>query len=407
MGTWIRMAGRSIRIVALYPALLSMLLPSCSFSSGRGTGGNVPGEPWSVRMAGSVMARNEGLLRYNNAEKIKWQYDIAMLAMAMDRLGHIDQKYSLYMEQFMDYFIQQDGSILHYELKKYNLDYVNPAKNLITLYKRTGEERYRIALEQIIHQLEEQPRTHSGGFWHKQVYPWQMWLDGSYMASPFMAQYAREFDNETWMDEAVFQLIQLYDRTHDERTGLLYHAWDESRSQRWCDPETGLSRIFWGRAMGWYMMALVDVLDFIPGDHPGRKRILEILETTSEALLRVRDEDSKLWYQVLDQGNRQGNYLEASASAMFVYAFAKAAGKGYLEQRFRDVAEESFDGLLEHFIHEDEDGGLTMTSIVGGCGLGGDPYRDGSYEYYTTEKQVDNDPKGVAPFILAALELDR
>lgn len=391
----------------IMPFIMVLLLVtgSCSISPGQGEGQNSPHGLWSVRMADAVMARNENLLQYNGVEKIKWQYDIALLGMAMDKLGHIDKKYSLFMEEFMDYFIQEDGSILKYDLEKYNLDYVNPAKNLITLYKRTGQERYKKALDLIVSQLERQPRTKLGGYWHKQIYPWQMWLDGIYMSAPFMAQYAREFNEPAWFDEAVFQILTIYDRTIDRNSGLLYHAWDESRAEQWSDPSTGRSGQFWGRAMGWYMMALVDVLDYLPEDHPGRKKLLSILQSTSEALVKQRDPDSGLWYQVLDMGGREGNYLEGSASAMYIYTFAKAVRKGYLPKKYLEFARKGFDGLVRDLIRVDEDGLISMTHIVGGCGLGGKPYRDGTYEYYVTEKQVDNDPKGVGPFILAAIEL--
>lgn len=382
-----------------------LIMDSCSFASGPGDQQQSSQELWSVSMADAVVARNENLLHYNGVEKIKWQYDIALLGMAMDKLGHIDKEYSLYMEEFMDYFVQEDGTIHKYDLGKYNLDYVNPAKNLITLYKRTGQERYKKALDQIVLQLEAQPRTKSGGYWHKQVYPWQMWLDGIYMSAPFMAQYAREFNKPAWFDEAVFQIVHIYEKTLDEETGLLFHAWDESREQEWSDPSTGRSGQFWGRAMGWYMMALVDVLDYLPKDHSGRKEILSILQSTSEALMKVREPDSGLWYQVLDKGDQEGNYLEGSASSMYIYAFAKAARKEHLPEKYLDYAQESFAGLVNMLISEDENGRISMIQIVGGCGLGGKPYRDGTYEYYITEKQVDNDPKGVGPFILAALEL--
>lgn len=382
-----------------------LIMVSCSSTPGPVDQQQSSQELWSVRMANAVVARNENLLQYNRVEKIKWQYDIALLGMAMDKLGHIDKEYSLYMEEFMDYFVQEDGSILKYDVGKYNLDYVNPAKNLITLYKRTGEERYKKALDQIVSQLELQPRTKSGGYWHKQVYPWQMWLDGIYMSAPFMAQFAREFNEPAWFDEAVFQIVTVYEMTHNEQNGLLYHAWDESREEEWSDPSTGKSGQFWGRAMGWYMMALVDVLDYLPADHSGRKEILSILQSTSEALMKVRDADSDLWFQVLDKGGQDGNYLEGSASAMYIYTFAKAAGKNHLPEKYLAYAQESFAGLVNLLISEDDDGLVSMTHIVGGCGLGGKPYRDGSYEYYVTEKQVDNDPKGVGPFILAAIEL--
>ena len=386
--------------------VLTALMTSGCSTTEHGQKGSDPQEKWSVHMAESVTVRWDSLGYYNNT-KVKWSYDKAFLGMAIDMLGDGDQKFSAYMEKYIEYFIQEDGGILYYDEKKYNLDYVNPAKNLIILYKRTGEEKYKLAIDRIIHQLSNQPRTYSGGFWHKKIYPWQMWLDGIYMASPFMVQYAREFNAPKWYDEAVFQITHIYENTLDQESHLLYHAWDESKSQQWCDPATGKSKHFWGRAMGWYMMALVDVLDYLPEEHPGRNELLSILSTTSEALLKVRDPATGLWYQVLNMGGKEGNYPEGSASAMFTYAFAKAANQGYLGKRYLEYAEESFEGILDSLIEIDDQGLIVLKNIVGSCGLGGDPYRDGSYKYYVSEKLVDNDPKGVAPFILAALELGR
>jgi unsaturated rhamnogalacturonyl hydrolase len=362
---------------------------------------------WSLRMAEAVMNRFDSLIYYNHTDKVKWQYDIAMLGQAIDKLGSVDEKFSLYMQDFTDYFVREDGSIRGYRKSDYNLDHINPAKNLLTLYKRTGERKYLDAIQHFVRQLEEQPVTSAEGFWHKKRYPTQMWLDGVYMSSPFMAQYAKEFDQPQWFNTVARQITLIYEKTLDEESGLLYHAWDESKQQQWADPASGCSPNFWGRAMGWYMMALVDVLDYFPPDHPGREEILAILNQLAEALLRVRDPDTGLWYQVLDQDGREGNYLEASCSSMFTYAFAKGAKKGYLPEDFGSIAAASFESILREFVIIDEDGMVSLTKICGAAGLGGDPYRDGSYEYYIHEKIVKNDPKGVGPFILAAIELKR
>ncbi|MBN2214047.1 MAG: glycoside hydrolase family 88 protein [Bacteroidales bacterium] len=364
-------------------------------------------EKWSVRMADAVMQRFDSLISYNNPDRINWQYDIAMLGQAIDKLGYLDARYSRYHEDFIDYFIDEDGDILTYDIEEYNLDNVNPAKGLITQYKRKGDTKYLNAINTIIVQLQNQPKTHAGGYWHKLRYPWQMWLDGIYMSSPFLAQYAKEFNKPEWFDTISRQITLIYSKTYDPATGLLYHAWDESKTQRWCNPQTGQSRHFWGRAMGWYMMALVDVLEYMPSDYPQRDSILTILNHTSEALLNARDSETGLWYQVLDKQGEEGNYLEASCSSMFTYAFAKGAKKGFLPEKFHDISEECFNSVLKNFIFTDENGLPVMTNICGSAGLGGDPYRDGSYEYYINEKKVDNDPKGIAPFIMASIELGR
>lgn len=364
-------------------------------------------EKWSIRMANTVVERYDSLINYLDKKNLKWQYDIAFVGQAIDKLGDVDQKYSKYMETYVNYFVQEDGTVKNYRIEEYNIDRINPAKNIITLYKRTGEKKYRDAIERHIQQMENHPKTESGGFWHKKIYPYQIWLDGVYMATPFLAQYAKEFNAPQWFDVVTHEIKLVYEKTRDDKSGLLYHAWDESREQQWADKVTGRSPHFWSRAMGWYTMAIVDVLDFLPKDHPDREALITILKETSDALLKVRDPETGLWFQVLDQVGREGNYAEGSGSAMFTYVFAKGANQGYLDKKYLNIANDAFDSILAHLIVEDADGHITMQHVCGACGLGGNPYRDGSYEYYISEKQVDNDPKGVAPFILAALELDR
>ncbi|MBN2275766.1 MAG: glycoside hydrolase family 88 protein [Bacteroidales bacterium] len=392
-----------MRILLMIVSFALLLFVSCGKSKQSKVNGDVR---WSVKMADAAMVRCDSLMWCNDDRKHKWQYDVAMLGQAIDKLGYIDTIYSKYHEDYLNYFIR-DSIIIKYKLKDYNLDNVNPAKGLITLYKRTGEEKYLNAINIIVRQLEQQPRTRSGGFWHKAKYPYQMWLDGIYMSSPFLAQYANEFNKPAWFDTVAFQIMHIYEKTCDPETGLLYHAWDESREQAWCDPETGRSKEFWGRAMGWYMMALVDVLGYLPNDHPKRDSIIAILVNTSEALLRVRDPETGLWYQVLNKGGQEGNYLEASCSSMFTYAFAKGAKMDYLPVKYQKIAEESFQALIDNFIITGDNGLPVMTGICAAAGLGGNPYRDGSYEYYVNEQKRDDDTKGVGPFIMAAIELNR
>ncbi len=383
--------------------LISAAFVSCS---NRPVPGDRDTESWAVRIADAVIHRNDSLIYYAPYDKPKWRYDVAMLGQAIDKLGVIDTVYSRYFEDYMNYFVQDNGKILTYKLSDYSLDNVNPAKGLITLYKRTGEEKYLIAINQIIKQLTEQPRTHSGGFWHKKIYPWQMWLDGIYMSSPFLAQYAQEFNKPAWFDTVSRQITLIYSKTYDPVTGLLYHAWDESKSQQWCNPETGQSKVFWGRAVGWYMMALADVLDYLPVDYGYRDSVITLFNNTAQALLKVRDSETKMWYQVLDKAGQPGNYPESSCSAMLAYAFAKGVKKDYLPAKFLDIARETFHSIIEIDVVEGEDGYPVLKNTCGGAGLGGNPYRDGTYEYYINEKRVDNDPKGLGPLILAALELN-
>jgi len=222
-----------------------------------------------------------------------------------------------------------------------------------------------------------------------------------------MAQYAKEFNSPEWFDVATKQTKMIYEKTLDQKTGLLMHAWDESHSQKWCDPLTGKSHYPWSRAMGWYVLAIEDILEYLPQNHPDRDDLIKILQKTCDALVKVRDPKTGIWFQVLNNGGREGNYLEGSGSAMYTYAFARGAHKGYLDKKYLDIAESSFNGIIKELITVDPGGLITMHNICGGCGLGGNPYRDGSYEYYVNEKRVDNDTKGVAPFIMAAIELNR
>ncbi|MBN2697198.1 MAG: glycoside hydrolase family 88 protein [Bacteroidales bacterium] len=375
------------------------------------TDGSGSEQPWSVRMASTVMERYPELTDmdrlFHKRKNPKWQYDIAMLAQAIDKLGSVDEKYSRYMKRYIDFFIGDDGSIYNYNLCDYNMDKINPGNNLILLYQRTGEEKYKKAIDQLVDQLEGQPHNPDGGFWHKSIYPHQMWLDGIYMSSPFMARYAQAFNEPEWYDEVVRQITVIEKHTRDIHTGLLYHGYDASRGMKWSNDSTGCSPHFWGRAMGWYLMAIVDALDFFPESHPGRNDLIAVLNRTSEALLKVRDKETGLWYQVLDRPDEEGNYLESTGTCMFAYAFAKGANRGYLDQSYLDVAEEAFESILKEFIRVDADGRVNITNACYGAGLGGLHYRSGSYEYYISERSGMNDSKAVAPFIMLSIELNR
>ncbi len=364
-------------------------------------------QKWSTRMANSVMLRADSLIHHLGVTNPKWSYDVAFLGMAIDKLGSIDPKYSDYMEDWVNYFVNEDGSVKDYKPDEYNLDRIYPANNILILYKRKENPVYKVALDGFVKQMETHPKTLSGGYWHKKIYPWQMWLDGIFMASPYLARYAKEFNDPKWFDIVTFQVKLIYSKTIDEKTGLMVHAWDESHSQKWCDPATGKSHWPWSRSMGWYTMAIEDILEYLPQNHPDRDSLILILRKTCDALLKVSDPQTGLYYQVLDQGKREGNYLEGSGSAMFTYVFARGAHNGYLDKKYLDIANKNFDNIIREFIRADKNGLVSMINICAVGGLGGNPYRDGSFEYYITEKRQDNDPKGVAPFILAAIELGR
>jgi unsaturated rhamnogalacturonyl hydrolase len=356
---------------------------------------------WSIRMAESIMGRHPLLAK-------KWAYEWGVVLKGIEQvwLRTRDNRYYGYIKRNVDAFIDPAGGIKTYRLEEYNLDQINTGKLLFHLYDETGDERYKKAAYLLREQLRTHPRTSERGFWHKQIYPYQMWLDGIYMAGPFYAEFSRTFGEPEGFDDVARQIILVESHTRDPQTGLLYHGWDESRKQRWANPETGCSPNFWGRAMGWYAMAIPDVLDHLPEEHPKREKIVAIFSDMIEAISAVQDLSTGLWYQVLDQGGREGNYLEASASCMFVYAIIKGVRKGYINSGYLNVAERGYTGILQHLVQVGDQGAVNLNQVCSVAGLGGDPYRDGSFEYYISEKVVTNDHKGVGPFILASTEIE-
>ncbi|MCM3783250.1 glycoside hydrolase family 88 protein [Neobacillus mesonae] len=363
---------------------------------------------WSTRMMDSFINGNKQLPWGAFHSKLGWNYENGCVMTAVERVWQAtgDSKYFEYLKMNMDLFIQEDGHIYTYRLNDYNVDQLNQGKTLFTLYKETDQEKYRLAIEHLMTQLRSHPRTAEGGLWHKKIYPYQMWLDGVYMACPLMSAYAAAFDAEEWFDEAVHEILLMEKVARDPETGLLYHAYDESREQAWADPVTGCSPHFWGRALGWYVMAITDVLDVLPLHHPKRGQIIGIFHRLCEAIIKVQDEASGLWYQVLNLPHEEGNYLEASVSSMFVCALAKGARLGYLGSDALKAARKGHEGIIKQFVKSKEDGSYILEGVCKVAGLGGKPYRDGSFEYYIGEPLRTNDPKGFAPFVMACLELE-
>ena len=370
------------------------------------------GTPWSVRMARSVMRRNPQTHR-------RWDYTQGVVLGAIERvaLEKRDAAMLAYVDTNMARWITPEGDITGYAIDDYNIDEISQGRLLFRMHereraRRTGDDRYRFAAEMLRLQLRQHPRTSEGGFWHKKIYPRQMWLDGLYMGQPFYAQFAKTFNEPAAFDDIAKQFLLVARHTRDPRTGLMYHGWDEARAQLWADSATGLSPHFWGRAMGWYVMGVVETLDYFPADHPDRAAIIQTLRDAAEGIARVQDPVTGLWWNVMDQPNRAGNYLEASASSMFAYALARAARLGYIDAEYRKIAERGFDGLLSNLVRENADGTVSLINVVQVSGLGGNPrrdgsQRDGSFAYYASEPVVTDDYKGVGPFILAALELGR
>ena len=363
---------------------------------------NGQAQTYAQRMADAVITRNPIVYK-------DWDYVAGVALLAIQRVGEATKqpRYAAYVKTNMDAVVNPDGTIKTYELEEFNLDQIAQGRLLFNLYATTKADKYRKAIELLREQLRKHPRTSEGGFWHKQVYPNQMWLDGLYMAGPFLTQYGVTFNDTAALSDVTKQILLIARHTRDARTGLYYHGWDESKTQTWADPNTGLSQNFWGRAVGWYAMAIVDVLDYLPATHPDRPAVIKVLRELASAVSNVQDPVSGLWYQVLDQPNRKGNYHETSASSMFVYALAKGARKGYLGTEYLDVAKRGYNGLVTRMVSRGPDGLMNLNGIVQVSGLGGKQQRSGSFEYYISEPVVSNDYKGVGPFIMASLELQR
>jgi rhamnogalacturonyl hydrolase YesR len=369
---------------------------------------------WAKKLADSELSRKALGYRYdgwdvNRKRKPKFEYDIVGLQpFAYDELNRVapDPKYEQVMAQVTGSYVTDSGEIREYKASDFNIDAVAPGRNLLRLYDKTKEPKYKQAADLLRQQLQKQPRTSEGAFWHKQRYPFQLWLDGVYMGMPFLASYSAAFEQGKSFDEVVKEFVITRKHLRNPATGLYVHAWDEKKQQTWADPQTGLSKLAWGRGLGWFSMAVVDVLETLPeADVERRKPLLEIVQELGVALAKVQDPATGTWWQILDQPASVGNYRESTASAMFTYFYAKAVRKGYLPQSYLPTAVKAFEGLLKEFVTVHADGKVSMTNqcLVAGLGYG----RDGSYRYYMSEPVWENDPKGNGPFILAGVELHR
>jgi unsaturated rhamnogalacturonyl hydrolase len=331
-----------------------------------------------------------------------------------------------YIKAAVDKYVTADGAISGFKPQGHTLDDIEMGRAVLLVYRVTQQEKYAKAAKFLHDQLDQQPRTASGGYWHKQIYPNQMWLDGAYMAEPFRAAYAATFQQPQDFDDIAKQLLLMDQHMRDPRTGLLRHGWDESKQMPWADKATGLSPEAWGRAMGWYCMALVDVLDWFPKDHPQREKLVEAAKAVLGGALTFQDGQSGLWRQVMDGGAwldarqqppvmhqaKEGDFFEASASCMFVYALAKGVRMGYLQygpitQRETFGERKGWDAIQKQFITTNPDGTLVLHGTVKVGGLGGTPYRAGDFNYYIHEPVVDQDLKGVGAFLLAGSEMEQ
>ena len=389
-----------MRKLFLFFLVLPMFIPFAGFGQQK---------PLSEQMANTVLEKLYPDSLFNKTDKFpKWSYDMGVIFEGLTAVwrntGNAD--YFNYMQSRMDAYLSIPDSIKNYDVKDFNIDNIKNGTTLLMLYKVTGKKKYLQACHRLYAQLQKHPRTHEGGFWHKKIYPYQMWLDGLYMAQPFYAEYASLMNIPSAFDDIANQFVYMEKNARDPKTGLLYHGWDESKKERWSDPKTGLSPHFWARGMGWYVMALVDVLDYFPEDHPRRQELIAILDRTLSAVVKYQDTKTGAWYDIVDLGTRKGNYLESSASSMFVFGLAKSLRKGYIRTSFQKYLDRGYQGIVKEFISVAGDNRVDLNKTVQVSGLGGKKYRDGSFAYYMSEPVVTNDPKGIGAFILAASEVE-
>jgi unsaturated rhamnogalacturonyl hydrolase len=384
-------------------ACLSLLLIGTSLQQARGDE-----LPWSQRMADSTIKRWPQGKYLSEDKPWVWNYELGVLLQGMDDVWYhtADGAYYTYIKESIDPFINKDGSISTYKPENNQLDDLVLGRELLLLYGVTQDAKYYKAATLLRQQLTSHPRTADGGFWHKQRYPQQMWLDGLYMAEPFYAQYAVTFNEPQDFEDITKQFVLMEQHSRDPKTGLLYHGWDETKQQRWANKTTGISPNFWARGMGWYMMALVDTLPYYSENDPGRAKLLGILQRLATAVAKYQDKESGLWYEVVDKPGAKDNYVESSAACMFTYALAKGVRLGYLPQTYSTNASRAYQGILKQFIKTDADGSITLTGTVRAIGLGTDAVHDGSYSYYVSQEVISNDPKGVGAFLMASTEME-
>jgi unsaturated rhamnogalacturonyl hydrolase len=364
--------------------------------------------PWSQRAADAAMARwPDGRFAPPGAHWA-WNYELGTLLEGMDGvwLNTASGDSFRYIQSSVDQLVGADGSMPTEIPAERQLDNILLGRQLLLLYGVTRNPRYLTAATALYDQLQQQPRNAEGGFWHKQRYPNQMWLDGLYMAEPFYAEYSSISHHPKNFADITHQFELMEQHARDPKTVLLYHGWDASKQERWASKQTGDSAEFWARGMGWYMTALVDTLGYYPPDDPGRAQLLAILRREAAAVARYQDAKTGLWYDVVNRPHEKGNYFESSAACMFVYALAKGVRRGYLPASYLADAQRGYQGILSHFIQTGPSDDVSLAGTVKASGLGGNPYRDGSYAYYVGEKVVSNDPKGVGAFLMASVEME-
>lgn len=391
-----------------------ILLFCSAMMCGCGIHKNLVGEDYAVRMVESEIARNPSASTLDGIKtgSIKWNYTTGLELLSIMDAGERYNRpdFCDYAMRYYDSIVKEDATVLTYKKSNYNIDHVCPGRPLFRIAELTGDARYAQVLDTLYSQLCEHPRNEDGGFWHKKAYPHQMWLDGLYMGEPFYAEYAvRNLQGEDY-DKAVADIVSQFTlvagHTYDEKTGLYRHACDVSKQMFWCEPETGRSQHAWGRAMGWYAMAIVETLQYL-GVNSETKPMVKILKDMYKVLPKYADADTGMWYQVLDQPAREGNYLESTGSIMYIYAMMKGARLRYLPKKYRQQAVTLYEKFVQRFVRDNEDGTISITDCCAVAGLGGKENRSGTFDYYISEPVIENDCKGVGPFIWASMEYDQ
>lgn len=347
--------------------------------------------------------------KINEGKEPSWNYMDGCMIKAIIELYQITEKkeYLAFADNFIDYFVRADGSIRSYNPEEYNLDNVNAGKTLFELYELTKKDKYRKAIDTVYSQLQGQPRTSTGNFWHKLIYPNQIWLDGLYMAQPFYMQYELTYNEGRNCRDVCRQFTNVCRLMRDSRNGLYYHAYDDSRKAFWCDKVTGLSDNFWLRAMGWYAMALIDTMEVMPPAlDPEKQELNRIYKELIDSMLPYQDEQTGMWYQVVNRSRISPNYPETSGTAIFAFAIMKSVRLGFLDESYFTSGRKAFTGTCEKYLSE-KDGELQLDGICLVAGLGNSEMREGTFEYYMREPIVKNEAKGVAPLILAYIEMMR
>ena len=350
----------------------------------------------------------EYLNKYEHYKKY-WNYEDGCVLKAAVDLYKVtrDEAYKRFAMDYMSMYVAQDGSIPNYEMRQYNSDSINSGKSLFFALEETGETRYRQAIEFHMQRLREHPRCECGNFWHKQLYPYQIWLDGLYMVQPFYMEYEMKFGGMEKVADIVSHFRNARKYLWDAEKGLNYHAFDESRQMFWADKETGRSANFWLRSNGWYLMGLVDTIALCSEMlYEHYRALVDIFRESIAGILAYQAEDG-LFYQVIDHPETEGNYTETSGSSMIAYALLKGVRLGILDpEKYLPIGKRVFEAIVETKLKAEEDGVTRLTDICWVAGLGPEknPHRDGSVAYYLSEPKKSDDAKGVGPFIMAYSE---